>query len=28
LRVEAACLVGGGLMLAQLRAWQAHRALG
>ena len=28
LRVEAACLVGGGLMLAYLRAWQAHRALG
>ena len=28
LRVEAACLVGGGLMLAHLRAWQAHRALG
>lgn len=28
LRVEAACLVGGGLLLAQLRAWQAHRALG
>jgi RsmE family RNA methyltransferase len=28
LRVEAACLVGGALMLAQLRAWQAHRALG
>ena len=28
LRVEAACLVGGGLMLAHLRAWQAHRGLG
>jgi RsmE family RNA methyltransferase len=28
LRVEAACLVGGALMLAQLRAWQAHRAVG
>lgn len=28
LRVEAACLVGGGLMLAHLRAWQTHRALG
>lgn len=28
LRVEAACLVGGALLLAQLRAWQAHRALG
>lgn len=27
LRVEAACLVGGALLLAQLRAWQAHRAL-
>ncbi len=28
LRVEAACLVGGALMLAQLRAWQSHRAVG
>ena len=28
LRVEAACLVGGALLLAHLRAWQAHRALG
>ena len=28
LRVEAACLVGGALMLAQLRAWRAHQAVG
>lgn len=28
LRVEAACLVGGALMLAQLPAWQPHQALG
>lgn len=27
LRVEAACLVGGALMLAQLPAWQPHQAL-
>jgi 16S rRNA U1498 N3-methylase RsmE len=25
LRVEAAALVGGALMLAQLRAWAKHR---
>ena len=28
LRVEAAALVGGALMLAQLRAWEKHRAVG
>ena len=28
LRVEAAALVGGALMLAQLRAWEKHRPLG
>ena len=28
LRVEAACLVGGGLLLAQLRAWEKHRPVG
>lgn len=28
LRVEAACLVGGALMLAHLRAWRPHQALG
>lgn len=27
LRVEAACLVGGALMLSRLNAWQAHRPL-
>ena len=28
LRVEAAALVGGALMLAQLRAWEQHRPVG
>ena len=28
LRVEAAALVGGALMLAQLRAWEKHRPVG
>jgi RsmE family RNA methyltransferase len=28
LRVEAAALVGGALMLAQLRVWEKHRSLG
>jgi len=28
LRVEAAALVGGALMLVQLRAWEKHRSLG
>ena len=28
LRVEAAALVGGALMLAQLRAWEKHRPIG
>lgn len=28
LRVEAACLVGGALMLAQLHVWERHRNLG
>jgi 16S rRNA (uracil1498-N3)-methyltransferase len=28
LRVEAAALVGGALMLAQLRAWTKHRSVG
>ena len=28
LRVEAAALVGGALMLAQLRVWEKHRAVG
>jgi RsmE family RNA methyltransferase len=27
LRVEAACLIGGGMLLAQLGAWRAHRPI-